>query len=119
MTPGSTLATSFEPEAYYWFLYPLIEKLRDSHRKYIDLYGGCEFTPQELGLIRELISDAERLVQQQPNRFRVHVGTQTDPVKREIYAEVDRSSFLEFLASLTSAANRCSQCGKSLHFYGD
>src|SRR4030095_1353279 len=82
MTPGSTLATSFEPEAYYWFLYPLIEKLRDSHRKYIDLYGGCAFTPQELGLIRELISDAERLVQQQPNRFRVHVGTQTDPGQR-------------------------------------
>jgi hypothetical protein len=117
--PGSTLVTSFNPEAFYWFLYPLIEDLRDSHGKYIDLYGGCEFKPQELWLIRKLISDAEALVRHQPSRFRIQVGTQTQPVERELYSEVDRDSFLEFLASLRAAADRCFKAAKSLHFYGD
>src|SRR5262245_27121321 len=117
--PGSVLATSFEPEAFYWFLYPLIEELRNSHGKYIDLYGGCAFEPQELGIVRQLISDAESLVRQQPDRFRIHVGTQTQPVKREHYTEVDRGSFLKFLGSLKLAADRCFQAGKSLYFYGD
>lgn len=116
---GSRLVVSFDPEAYYWFLYPLIEQLRDSHGKYIDLYDGCEFKPQELSIIRTFISDAEALVRQQPNRFRVKVGTELQPVERELYAEVDRGSFLEFLASLSSAADQCLETGRSLCFYGD
>jgi hypothetical protein len=47
------------------------------------------------------------------------VGTQTQPVKRELYAEVDRHSFLKFLESLRSTADQCLQTGKSMHFYGD
>lgn len=117
--PGSELAASFEPEAYYWFLYPLIERLQQSHGKYIDLYGGCEFKPNELALFENFLSDAVALVQRQPRRIRVHTGTLTQPNLKELYSEVDRESFLGFLASLRSAAQRCVQAGKSLRFYGD
>lgn len=117
--PTSTLAASFDPEAFYWFLYPLIEQLRESHGKYIDLYDGCEFKPQELGLIRTFIADAEALVGRQPSRFSVHVGTQVEPIERKLYVEVDRGAFLGFLSSLRSAADRCLDTGKSMRFYGD
>ncbi len=117
--PGSELAASFDPEAYYWFLYPLIERLQQSHGKYIDLYGGCEFSPNELALFEKFLSDAEALVQRQHRRFRVHTGTRTQPIEKERYSEVDRESFLGFLASLRSAVRRCVQASKSLRFYGD
>ncbi len=48
--PGSTLVASFEPEAYFWFLYPLIDRLNRDHAKRIDLYDGCSFEPDELNL---------------------------------------------------------------------
>lgn len=113
------MAVSFEPEAFYWFLYPLMKKLLESRGKYIHLWGDCEFAPREIDLIFNFVSRAEALVRQQRDVFRVHMGTQTQPVKRELYTEVDRASLLAFLGSLRLAADQCLQMGKSLHFYGD
>lgn len=116
---GSRRVASFEPEAYYWFMYPMFEELAASHGKCIDLYDGCEFQSDEIALVEELISKAEELGRRQPDRFRVHVGTVCEPQERELYEEIDRDSYLEFLATLQSAAKRCLETGNSLHFYGD
>lgn len=116
---GSRRVASFEPEAYYWFMYPMFEELATSHGKSIDLYDGCEFHPDELKLIEELVSKAEEFGRLQPDRFRVHVGTVCEPRERKLYEEINRDAYLEFLATLRSAAQRCLDTGKSLHFYGD
>ncbi|MCA9068371.1 MAG: hypothetical protein KDA84_05585 [Planctomycetaceae bacterium] len=113
------MVASFEPEAYFWFLHPLFERLAQDHGKYIDLYEGCAFTPEELHLFEDFLADAEVLVRQQELRFRVHVGTQTHPIEKELFIEVGRESYLGFLASLRSAVQSCAEGAKPLCFYGD
>jgi len=117
--PASSLAVSFEPAAYYWFIIPLVESLHERHGKFLDPYGGCEFRPSELHLFYALIDEAEALAQKQSERFTVHMGTQVEPVKKELNAEVDKDDFLAFLASLRDAAKQCERNGTTLHLYGD
>ena len=117
--PKSSLAVSFEPEAYYWFISPLVERLHEQHGKFFDPYEGCAFMPSELHLFLALIDEAEALAQKQSEQFPVHVGTEIEPVKKELYIEVDRDDFLAFLDSLRDAARQCEQDGAALHLYGD
>lgn len=116
---GSVRVGAFEPEAFYHFVHPLLAALRDSHGKYIDLYDDCEFRPGELVLVERLVTDAERLVHEQAPRFRVHTGTQTHPVQKELYADVTREACLAVLTIIRSAVDECRRSGKSLYFYGD
>lgn len=113
---GSERVTSFDPEAYYWFLYPLIEEFASTHGKCIDLYDGAEFRPDELPSIHDLLDRAVALVSSQPVTFDVHVGTISE---RKLYSTVEREAFLAFLEQVRSAVSRCERSGKPLLFYGD
>ena len=117
--PSSGYAVSFEPEAYYWFVHPLVEKLKERHGKYFDPYQGCEFEPTELHLFQALIDDADALAEHKPEKFSVHVGTQIKPVAQDWYVEVDRGDLRSFLDSLRDAAGRCERKGMALHLFGD
>ena len=110
---------SFEPEAYYWFMYPLVAQLHEQHDKFFDLWDGCEFKSDELHLFRTLIDDVEALLAREPETFSVHVGRQTKPIEEELYIEVKREEYESFLATLRSIAKECEQAEKSLHVYGD
>ena len=110
---------AFRSDGYYWFLHPLFERLRNSHGKYIDLYGDAEFRKSELPLIERLLNDAESLISSQPPRWEVHVGTQTGPVKRELYAEVDRPSFVHLIAQLRAVLSAAETSGSGIRFIGD
>ena len=116
---GSHRALSFEPEAHYWFIYPLVESLGANHGKYFDPWDGCEFKPNELHLFKALIDSAEALARKRPERFSVHIVTHVEPAQKELFAEVDRSAFLAFLDSLRDVTRVCERKGKSLHLYGD
>ena len=117
LLPGPRVA--FRSDGYYWFLYPLIERLRNSHGKYIDLYGDAEFRRGEFALLDRLLNDAAALVQVQPTHWKVHVGTQTGAAKRELYAEVDRQEFLNLIAQLRAVIAAAEQAGSSVRFIGD
>lgn len=117
--PTSSFAVSFEPEAYYWFIHPLIESLHKRHGKYFDPYQGCKFDATELQLFQTLIDDADALAKQKSEHFAVHVGTQIEPIERDLYVEVDKSALRVFLGALRDAVRRCEEKGTALHLFGD
>jgi hypothetical protein len=110
---------SFLSDGYYWFLYPLIDRLRKSHGKYIDLYGETEFRLGELAPLRRFLDDAEALIKPQPTRWRVHIGTQTEPTKRELHAAVERVEFEALIAQLRGIVAEAEASRSSVLFIGD
>jgi len=116
---GSKLVTSFEPEAYYWFLYPLFEEFQKSSGILIDLYDGARFESYNLQGIKKLFNEGEGLVSEQSDRFEVHVGSQVEPEEKELFETVDKKEFLYFLSELRSAIELSESSGKPLIFFGD
>jgi hypothetical protein len=115
----SSPQVAFRDDGYYWFLYPLIEGLRKSHGKYIDLYGEAEFRRSELSLLTRFLGDAEVLIQSQPARWKVHVGTQTGTEKRELPVEVERGKFMSLILQLRDVVAAAEADGTSVLFIGD
>ena len=120
--PRSGPSTSFEPEAYYWFLHPLIERLAETTGRYIDLYGTAEFSSGEIDMVDEFLDDAEELVRAQPASWDVHMGTRFrgfSPVGTEILETVERVAFLAFLGQLRQIAKHSKELGAPMVFFGD
>ncbi len=115
----SSPQVAFRDDGYYWFLYPLIEGLRESHGKYIDLYGEAEFRRSELSLLTRFLGDAEVLIQSQPARWKVHVGMQTGTEKRELPVEVERGKFMSLILQLRDVVAAAEADGISVLFIGD
>ncbi len=115
----SSPQVAFRDDGYYWFLYPLIEQLRKSHGKYIDLHGEAEFRRGELSLLTRFLGDAEVLVQSRPVRWKVQVGTQTGPEKRELRVEVERGKFMSLILQLRDVVAAAEADGTSVLFIGD
>jgi hypothetical protein len=116
-------AVSFEPEAYYSFLYPLFEEFAQAHGQMIDPYDGAMFESTKLGPVLELIDKAKALVSAQPEEFEVHTGTNLgnslEPKHEEIYHSVKRSEYLEFIEQLRAATLKAQSSGRPLVFFGD
>ena len=120
---GSKLITSFDPEAFYTFLYPLFEEFETISGQFIDQYDGTRFDPPHLDQVSDLIDQAEELVRQQSEIFEVHMGTclgsAIEPRHEEIYESVSREDYLVFLSKWRSALLKARQDNKPLFFYGD
>ncbi len=116
-------AVSFEPEAYYTFLFPLFEELAESCGQVIDLYDGAMFEPDALAPVLELVDKAHALISSQPEEFEVHMGTNLgsylEPENEEIYYTVKRDEYLAFIAKLRSAVLDSRRRNKPLLFVGD
>ena len=116
-------AVSFEPEAYYMFLYPLFEAFAKQHGKMIDQYDGVEFEGKELDHVIELVESAKSLIERQPEIFEVHMGTSLgsymEPKNEEIYHNVERAEYLVFIERLRDAVLKAKSNHKPLVFFGD
>lgn len=55
MPAGLRNGISFDDDGYYWFMHPWFEMLAGQTGKYIDLYGGAEFTPIEFERRRAIV----------------------------------------------------------------
>src|SRR5262245_18716475 len=93
-------AVTLRDHGYYWFLHPLFVDLASNTGAYIDLYGDAAFAGPTLDALGSMVERARRLVEQQPASWQVHVGTQTAPVRRELYSPVERAAFLQLLERL-------------------
>jgi hypothetical protein len=110
----------FRDDAYFWFLYPWLSKVRESTGKYVDLYGDAEFHEANglLPLIHAM-SEAMASARTQPRTWQVHTGTQLRPERKELYQQVERErlveSIVEFQATLAEARAK----GLTVVFRGD
>jgi hypothetical protein len=112
-------ALAFEDDGYYWFLHPLFERLRKETGKYIDLYGDALFSRNDWPRLRALLSEAEAMVNHQPTRWEVCVGTQLHPTQREVYRTVNREELLRLIATFETLLDVAEQCDGVIECVGD
>lgn len=106
-------------EAPYWFLYPLFERLWKETGQYIDLYGDASFAGDGLIALKRMLADARTLTEAQPPLWQVHIGTQTAPVRRELYQPVERDALLALIGSWRKIVERAEELGKPVVCFGD
>ena len=116
---GSKLALSFDEEAYYWFIEPIVRQSYDIGGKFFDLYDGAEFKLEELHLVESIVACAKEQIETKPQHWKVKVGTQTNPEWRDVFVEIDKDQFLDFLATWTDIVAKCRKQQKSMFLYGD
>jgi len=104
---------------YYWFLYPLFVKLQAGTGQMIDLYGDATFSGPDLDALERTLTEAQRLVEAQPESWPVHVGTRASPAPRVIYQSVDQTEFLRLLGVWGRAVARAKHVGGSIVGIGD
>lgn len=116
-------SVSFEPEAYYSFLYPLLEDFAARHGKMIDPYDGAVFEGRELEDVLALVDRARSLIERQAEAFDVHIGTNmgsfVEPRHEEIYFRVNRADYLVFIERLRGAVLEAKASSRPLVFFGD
>jgi hypothetical protein len=113
------LAISFNDDGYYWFLHPLFERLRDESGKYVDLYGDARFTRDDYPRLRRLLDEADGMARRQPKAWEVHVGTQLQPMRKEIYRTVERDNLIEIISTLRKMVDVADELGGVLECIGD
>ena len=95
-------------DGYYWFLYPLIERLADA------IFAGGD-----LLALRRMLSEARGLVETRGESWEVRTGTQVVPLTREVYSPVWRDEFLLQIATWDQAAVRAGELGGVVVCVGD
>jgi len=118
-SPRSKLVLSFENEAYYWFIEPIIAQSHDQGGKWFDLYDGAEFRPDELHHVEGIIALAMEQVRSKPQEWDVKVGTQLKPEPKDLFVRVRKQQFLDFLSAWKCVADSCREQQKSMSLYGD
>ena len=108
-----------DDEGYYWFLYPLFEKLREETGEFIDLYGGATFSGVALDALAQTIVEAHKLVDAQPDSWEVVTGVITKPVRKEVRASVNKQQMKMLLAKLEEAVSKAKTRGAYVTFWGD
>ena len=106
-------------DGYYWFLHPLIERLRTDTGQYIDLYGDAVFLGPDLVKLKQTLVEARALVQSQPLEWDVHVRTQISPSHKELYSSVERSKFLQLIDSWEEIIERAQALNRPVVCFGD
>lgn len=119
---GAKFSMSFDDDengGYYWFLYPLFVRLKQSTGQWIDLYESAEFRGEDLAALNDTLLEARGMVLAQPERWAVHVGTECGSVARDLFKEVERSRFLALIDGLIDLVKEAQATGHSIVFAGD
>ena len=110
---------SFKDDGYYWFLHPWFERLREQSGKYIDLYGDALLTRDDYPRLRAVLTEAEVMARRQPATWQVHVGTQLQPAKKELYRTIDRGELLKLIETFRTLIDAADKLDGYLECVGD
>jgi hypothetical protein len=110
---------SLNDDAIYSFLHPLVERLRWETGQYIDLYGDASFSDWRLTALRRMLAQARVLAEAQPESGQVHVGTQIQPARRELWMPLTRKTLLDVISRWDQIVDRAEELGRPVVCYGD
>jgi len=110
---------SFENDGYYWFLHPLFEAMHQRIGIYIDLYGDAEFAAENIKQLESLLDKASEMVAVESDIWNVCIGTQTHPVKKDLFCRVSKKEFDSKLKTLREMAAEVRKKSAKLIFVGD
>ena len=106
-------------DGYYWFLWPLFKDLAKQTGQLVDLYGDAFFCGEDLDALAQILVHAHGLVNVQPDIWEVHIGTQLQPVRRELYSTVNKQQMVVLLDRLEAAIHRAKNTEAYVSFIGD
>jgi hypothetical protein len=109
-------ALSMEDAAAYWFLHPLFERLAVETTQYIDLYGNASFAGQRLAALKDMLTEARRLAEAQPDRWQVCVGSNQ---LQEVWEPLDKEALLNLIAAWERVVARAEELGRPVVCFGD
>ncbi len=79
----------FDEDADYRYLWPrMIAEIKDQTGELIDLYDGAEFSGPNLDILETLIGKQLLDLSSEKEEWKIHIGTQTHPVKQERYKKL-------------------------------
>jgi hypothetical protein len=113
---------TFENDGYYWFLHDLFKGLRSETGLYLDLYGDAMFGTSHFPRLKKLLHQAAALVEAQPAKWRVHVGTRVQrdpPLEQELFDTVTKDEFRRLLASFGRVVDEAERLGGYVQCAGD
>jgi hypothetical protein len=113
--PGLAL----DDDGYYWFLHPLFEQLHAESGQYIDLYGDASFSGPGLDALERMLTRARRLIEAQPDTWRVRTATQLAPVRCDIHKPVKRKEFMRLIGLWEQVVDRARATGRAVLCFGD
>jgi hypothetical protein len=118
--PGEPCIVFDEDEAYYWFLWPLFDRLHADTGQLIDLYGNACFSGASLVLLREMLKEARKRVLAQPETWQVVIGQSRGPQgPQDIFAKATRTEFLQFLNDCEGLVIEAVETACAVIFWGD
>ncbi len=112
-------ALTLEDDGYYWFLYPLVTRLRVETGEYINPYEFASFHGEALHALKRMIVEARGQMSCQPDTWSVHLGTQVRPERKELYATVEKRQFLTLLDQWDEIIDRAKELEQAVVCYGD
>jgi hypothetical protein len=110
----------FREDGTYEFLQPRFIKVHRSIGKYVDLYGDASFGKSNgLLMLVSAMTEAREEAERRPMEWEVHLGTQTHPVRKELYIKVRQQDILAAIDKLRALLDEAATLDKELVFRGD
>jgi K+ transporter len=111
----------FEDDADYWYLWSsMIKEIKTATGELIDLYGNAEFFGNNLSKVEKIVfNQLEELKQIKETQWEVCVGTQTKPIKKEIFKTLIKKDIEEKLQRFLSIIRQAKQTGEKVICCGD
>ena len=109
---------ALEWDGYYLFL-SRFWPASSSTGRLIDLHASTHFEGANLAQLRSALVRARTQAVEQPETWQEHLGKQTHPVQREIYATVNRSDLVVLLGNLIRAVDEAESKRGRVVFEGD
>jgi hypothetical protein len=102
-----------------WFLHGLFEELRNETGLYLDLYGDAMFGGSHFERLKKLLEQATELIDAQPAKWRVNVGTAVHPVERALFETVTKEEFRRLIRSFRRVVDEAERLGGYVQCIGD
>ena len=106
---------TLDDDGYYWFLYPLFERLAAETGEFIDLYGIATFFGDDLSALERMLKTARDLVLSQPETWKVCIGMQKGPV----YNTAERGRMIHLLDIWEDAVRVAKEHERPIVCFGD
>jgi dGTP triphosphohydrolase len=107
--------------ADYWYLWPtMIQEIENKTGKLMDLYDDIEFSGEDLEKLEKIVlKQIEELKHKKEGEWEVSVGTQLQPVKKEILRIVIKQEIVNKLKKFLSIILKAKKTNAKVLCIGD
>lgn len=103
----------------YWYLFPFFERLGNQTGQLIDLYGNAKFSAENICLLDNILRDALKSLELQPDVWDQKTGEQIRPVRKTLTQKISKKDIRSFINSLQDILEKAVNGQGVVTFTGD